>query len=470
VLPVPRSILDRLEVSELKIVVVGGGEVGYMVAQTLSSEGHDVTVVEEDEERADKVDSELDVITVRGNGARPQVLEQAGVYPGCQVDLLVACTNHDEVNILACWIAKRAGVKRVISRARGLEFTDSPTWAKDLGIDVMHSPERSVAREILELLSVSSTVHTGELMDGRWGVYAFRVARDSKLVGVALRDLKTLYPNYVAIIVYIEREGRGYVPHGDMTIESGDLCYIVTSREDAWRLEEVYQGRRSRPLRKVIIVGGGKIGFQVARQLEERYPSLDVRLIDHDEEKCERIAGELKRTLVLKGDGADDGLLRQEGIEEADGLVCATESDEANLLFAVIGKALGARKTVAVARRKLYAKLDSYMSVDSIVNPNSALASLILRHARYPGGSGVLSIIDKIDAEMFEAVLPEDSPAVGRPIIDLGLPKGIIVALAERRGHVFVPVGSSILMPGDRVIVFATADMMDDAIRYLGVN
>ncbi|WP_341271035.1 Trk system potassium transporter TrkA [Thermanaerovibrio acidaminovorans] len=469
-LPVPRSILDRLEVSELKIVVVGGGEVGYMVAQTLSSEGHDVTVVEEDEERADKVDSELDVITVRGNGARPQVLEEAGVCPGCQVDLLVACTNHDEVNILACWIAKRAGVKRVISRARGLEFTDSPTWAKDLGIDVMYSPERSVAREILELLSVRSTVHTGELMDGRWGVYAFRVARDSKLVGVALRDLKTLYPNYVAIIVYIEREGRGYVPHGDITIESGDLCYIVTSREDAWRLEEVYQGHRSRPLRKVIIVGGGKIGFQVARQLEERYPSLDVRLIDHDEEKCERIAGELKRTLVLKGDGADDGLLRQEGIEEADGLVCATESDEANLLFAVIGKALGARKTVAVARRKLYAKLDSYMSVDSIVNPNSALASLILRHARYPGGSGVLSIIDKIDAEMFEAVLPEDSPAVGRPIIDLGLPKGIIVALAERRGHVFVPVGSSILMPGDRVIVFATADMMDDAIRYLGVN
>ena len=177
---------------EMKIVVVGGGEVGYNVANTLSEEEHDVTVVEEDEERAEKVDNELDVITVRGSGARPQVLEEAGIFPGCDVDILVACTDRDEVNILACWIAKRAGVKRVISRARALEFTDSPTWAKDLGIDVMNSPERSVAREILELLFVSSAVHTAELLDGRSGIYALRVSPNSALVGLALKDLRTL--------------------------------------------------------------------------------------------------------------------------------------------------------------------------------------------------------------------------------------------------------------------------------------
>jgi trk system potassium uptake protein TrkA len=254
---------------------------------------------------------------VRGNGARPQVLEEAGVGQGRSVDILVACTDRDEVNILACWIAKRAGVRRVISRARGLEFTDGPTWARDFGIDVMNSPERSVAREILELLFVSSAVHTAELLDGRSGVYAFRVADNSALVGVPLRDLPVLYPQFAAIIVYIEREGKGAVPSGDMVLQAGDLCYLVTSRDQAWKMEEIYQVKKSRPLKKVMIVGGGKLGFQVARRLESQFKSLDIRLIDHNREKCERLAGELKKTLVICGDGADEILLRHEGARRA---------------------------------------------------------------------------------------------------------------------------------------------------------
>ncbi|NLK20223.1 MAG: Trk system potassium transporter TrkA [Synergistaceae bacterium] len=454
----------------MKIVVVGGGEVGWSVAETLSEEGHDVTVVEEDEERAARVDDELDVQVVRGNGARPQVLEEAGVGQGRSVDILVACTDRDEVNILACWIAKRAGVRRVISRARGLEFTDGPTWARDFGIDVMNSPERSVAREILELLFVSSAVHTAELLDGRSGVYAFRVADNSALVGVPLRDLPVLYPQFAAIIVYIEREGKGAVPSGDMVLQAGDLCYLVTSRDQAWKMEEIYQVKKSRPLKKVMIVGGGKLGFQVARRLESQFKSLDIRLIDHNREKCERLAGELKKTLVICGDGADEILLRHEGVEEADGFVCATESDEKNIVLAALAKALGARKTISVVRRKSYARLDVPLAVDSIVNPNAALASVILWYARYPSGSGALPIIENADVEMLEAYIPAKSPAAGRAIMNLGLPRGVLIALIVRRDATFVPAGVTVLQKRDRVVLFAEPGLIPEAMDCLGIR
>ena len=232
----------------------------------------------------------------------------------------------------------------------------------------------------------------------------------------------------------------------------------------------VQAGRRRMYLQMATGTGKTFIAFQVAWKLESQFRNLDIRLIDHNREKCERLASELKRTLVLCGDGADETLLRQEGIEEADGLVCATESDEANLLFAVIGKALGARKTIAVARRKIYMKLDNYMSVDAIVNPNSALASVILRHARYKSGGGALSIIEKIDAEMLELVIPTKSPAVGRTIMSLGMPKGMLIALIVRKGDVFVPVGATVIQGEDKVIVFATSDLMPEAMDYLGVQ
>lgn len=454
----------------MKIVVVGGGEVGWSVAETLSGEDHDVTVVEEDEDRAARIDDELDVRVVSGNGARPQVLEEAGVYQGCLVDILVACTDRDEVNILACWIAKRAGVRRVISRARGLEFTDGPTWAKDFGIDVMNSPERSVAREILELLYVSSAVHTAEILDGCSGIYAFRVAEDSPLAGVSLKNLRALYPQFSAIIVYIEREGKGSVPHGGMIIEAGDLCYLVTSRDQAWKLEEIYQMKKSRPLKKVMIVGGGKLGFQVARRLENQFRGLDIRLIDHNREKCERLAGELKKTLVLCGDGADEILLRQEGVEEADGFVCATESDEKNLVLSALAKTLGARKTISVVRRRSYARLDVPLAVDSIVNPNGALASVILRYARYPSGSGALPIIENADVEMLEAYIPSKSPAAGRAIMNLELPRGAIIALIVRQDATFVPAGATVLQKKDRVVLFAEPGLIPEVMDCLGIK
>ncbi|MDR1648961.1 MAG: Trk system potassium transporter TrkA [Synergistaceae bacterium] len=454
----------------MKIVVVGAGEVGFTIAATLSAEGHDVNIVEQDEERAAKAEDELDARVIRGNGARPQVLYEAGVRDGCDVDFLIACTNRDEANILSCWIAKHAGVRRVVARARGLEFTDSPTWGKDLGIDMMISPERSVAREILELLSVSTAVHTAELLGGRAAIYAFRVAGKSPLAGLSLKELRRKNPDLIAIVVYVERpDAENIVPDGDTVLRENDLCYVVSYREQAWKLETLFQLHASRPLKRVFIVGGGKLGFQVAHRLSTEFRGVDIRLIDHDRDQCEKLAQELQRVLVLNGDGADEALLTEEGIESADGYVCATESDEVNLIYCAIAKSMGAHKCVAVVRRRLYLDMTNRMPIDAVVDPNEALAAVILWYVRYPGHSKALSIIEKIDAEMLEIVIPEKNPLLGRPLMELDIPKGVLVALVARgRKNVFVPDGATRLEAGDHVILFASTAKMPAAAEFFG--
>ena len=458
----------------MNIVIVGAGEVGRSIANTLAGEQHDVYLVEQDEDKAREADEELDVRVIRGNGARPQVLSEAGISEetGREVDLLLACTDRDEVNMLSCWIAHRAGVKRVISRVRNLEFTDSPTWGKKLGIDIMISPERSLAREILELLAVTSASKTAELLDGRAAIYAFKASDDSPLVGKSLKDIRIENKSLAAVFVYVEREeGEDIVPDGDTVINAGDLCYVVTYKEAVWLLEKLFQLQTSRELRKVFIVGGGKVGFQTAMRIRSEYPHAEIRLIDSDAEKCAKLSKEFGGdVIVMNGDGADKNLLSEEGISDADGFVCATESDEVNLVYAAIAKSMGARKSIAVVRRRQYQEMTDLMPVDAVVDPNEALASVILSTIRYPGHTRALSVIEKINAEMVEIVLPKDHQLEGKPLFELKLPKGVLLALIGRRKSIFVPTGATTLEAGDRIILFASTELMPETVALFNNN
>ncbi len=454
----------------MRIVIVGAGEVGYTVSGQMAREGHDVTVIELDPLRAEKVESELDVMVIRGNGARPQVLEQAGVTKKSPVDLMIACTEKDEANLLACWIGKKNGARKLISRARNLEFTDSESWARELGIDLLISPERSVAREIEELLAVSSALRTVEIAGGRAGVYVFRVAEKAPLAGLSLKEFRKRYPELVSIIVFVERGSSGFLPGGDTVLEPGDLCYAVTFRNQVWKLEELFgPPKRRKALRRVLVVGGGKIGFQVVQRLEQHHKNLDIRLIDKDGEKCERLARELGHSIVICGDAADKDLLNYEGVSGADGFVTTTASDESNIVLGILGKSLGVGKSIAVVRRKAFMQMEKHLPVDALVNPHLSLASAIMQQMRFPRSRGHLSLLDNIGAEMIEGVLPQECPALGGPIMSLGLPQGIIIALVERGKHIFVPWGDAELMAGDRVILFAASDLMSEAVDLLGV-
>jgi len=309
---------------------------------------------------------------------------------------------------------------------------------------------RLSSRRVTSNISVSSAVHTAEFFDGRAGLYAFRVSEGSPMTGDTLRRINQRYPRLTALIAFVERSGTGLVPFGETQLKAGDLCFIVTLRGQVHQLEELFRRERTGQLRRVIIVGGGKIGFQVARRLELRYRDLDIRLIDQDSEKCDKLARELERTIVLFGDGADEELLLYEGVEGADGFVTTTASDERNLLMGVIGRVHGARKSIAVVRRKPLMKLGDYVPVDALVNPNQALASLIMRHVRYPSSSGALSIIEKIDAEfpgpggtigIFEPPRPRDDSFYAGSFRDPASQNINLVAISTGHEYIHVTTG-----------------------------
>ncbi|MBQ9418932.1 MAG: Trk system potassium transporter TrkA [Synergistaceae bacterium] len=455
----------------MNIVIVGAGEVGRSVAKTLSGEGNNIYLVENNEAQAKSAGEELDVQIVHGNGARPNVLAQAGVAPAGNVDLLIACTNRDEVNMLSCWIAHSAGVPHVISRARSLEFTDSADWGRKLGINVMISPERSIAREIIRLLEVSSATHAAELLDGKAALYTLKIAEDSPLVNMALKDLRSAYPDLIAVFVHVEHEdGEAGVPNGFTVLRANDVCYIVTYRESAELLQKLFHPSQKTSLRKLFVVGGGKLGTQIVQAVKKDFGNVSLRLIDSDPEKCKKLSEELGEALVLNCDGIDRKVLGDEGIEEADAYVCATDSDELNLIYSAMAKGMGAKKTIAIVKRKDYQELTQSMPVDVIVDPNEALANLILRVVHYPRHTKAFSIIERINAEMLEVVLHADNELIGKTLAQIKLKKGVVVVLLGRGERVLVPTGATELLAEDRVILFSLTSMMPEAAKLFGAE
>lgn len=453
----------------MRIVIVGAGEVGYSVARNLSADGHDIVIVEEDEERAAQAEETLDVMVVNGNGARPSVLAKAGITgKRSDVMMLIACTNRDEVNLMACWIAKRSGVPHVIARAVGLEFTDNESWANDLGIDMLVSPERSVAKDIEELLEVRAALHTTEIAGGRAGIYLFRVAQDSPLCGLPLYEIRKRNPKMIMLVVWVKSGEDSFVPKASYALQPGDLCYTMCYRSQILEIERLFQPAKSKRLKRVFIIGAGKIGHQTAERLLAHIRGIDLRIVDEDRAKCEKFAGELPRAMILCGNGADAEFLKSEGITDADGCVAATEHDETNLMLAVLAKTLGVSKSIAVVRNHNYLGMTNHIPVDAIVNRNQTLADVITRSVRYPGTSNVLTVLEEISAEAVETTVASGSAADGKKLMELTMPEGSLIGLLDRGGEMLIPTGQTELRGGDKIIIFGTAASMDAALAIFG--
>lgn len=454
----------------MKIIIIGAGNVGYSLAENLSGAGHDIVVVESREEYARHLEDELDVKVVVGNGAKLSVLAEAGVVEGSHIDYLIACSDKDEVNIMACWQAKQSGVERVISRATSLEYTESPEWFKTLGLDLVLSPERTIARDIEEMIWVNSAIHTTEFFDGEAGSYAFRVTEDSEILGKSLKQVAGENDRLDAVFVYVKRDREGFTPSGDWVAQKGDLCYAITFKSQSKKLEKLFSSDNPKRIRRIMIVGGGKIGTFLIKRLTLNHPQLDIKVIEKDRPTCHRLAIEFPNITVLNGDGLDDKLLRHEGVDVMDGFVAATGSDELNMLLAILGKSLQTGKSIAIVRNKTVANLANDLPIDAVINPNESLASVIMRHIRYPESAGTLSLIDGINSEILEIKVPENSPVIGHAIASLSVPKGTIFAMIMRNRKVIIPNGDTKIEHNDTILVFSTQKNMAKLAKQLGLH
>jgi trk system potassium uptake protein len=437
----------------MKILILGAGQVGRTAAAHLSREEADeVTVVDHNEDALRDLQERLEVRTVVGNAAHPTVLEAAGA---AEADVMVALTSSDEVNMMACEVAFtlfRTPTK--IARIRAAEYTDRAALfgADALAVDVFISPERLVTEYVERLIAHPGTLQVLDFADGKVRLVAVRARAGGPLVGHKLRELPEHLPKKEVRVVAIYRDGRSVRPEGDTVIAAGDEVFFLAARDDIQRAtSEMRQGDEA--ARRVVVAGGGNIGFRLARTLEH---SNQVKIIERDARRARRISELLDRAIVLHGDAADEELLIEENIDSTDVFAAMTNSEEANILSAMLAKRLGARKVMALINKPSYAELVESGSIDVAVSPQTITIGSLLAHVRR-GDVVRVHALRRGAAEAIEAIVHGDersSRVVGRMVSEVPLPEGASIGALVRGDDVIMAHHDTIVRADDHVILF----------------
>ncbi len=431
----------------VKIIIIGAGKVGSQIAQTLSAENHDVTIIDKRDDIRQDLDNNLDIMTIVGNGANVRILEQAGIK---QADMLIAVTRSDEVNMIACMTAKQFNVAKKIARIRNTEYMYSNSLSKEkLGIDFVINPERATAKEIIKLLKTPTNVSEAQnFTGGRISLFGLKIEEGCKCANKKIKDIN-FGPNTLLASIY--RENKLIIPSGDDELLLDDKVYILLKRENYEDLELICN-KKSCAMQNVLILGGSNIGIQTASLLNKI--GIKTKLIEVNKAKCEKIAELLPQTLVINGDGTNIDLLKEEGIETIDGFVAVTGYDEENLLVSLLAKHLGTKKVIAKISRTNYIPILERIGINAIVNPRLTTASAILRFLRR-GEMISLTLLKEGGAEVIELVAHEYSKIINKPLKSIDLPQNTIIGAIIRKEEVIIPHGEDFIAEGDKVIVFA---------------
>ena len=455
----------------MKIIILGAGQVGRTAAYHLArEEDNDVTVVDLDESLLRDLQDRIDIRTVQGNAASPRTLETAGAR---DADMLVALTNSDETNMVACHVAwSLFGTRTKIARIRSRDYTrqaklfvstdapretidgklvEQPAGPVGFAVDMYLSPEEAVTAYIERLIRYPGALQIVDFAENRVRLVGLKALKGGALVGRPLRELRTHMRSSEARVAAVYRKGESIEPEGDTEIRDGDEVFFVAATQDIRAVMKEMQ-KLEDPVKRVVIAGGGNIGFRLAQTLEDEN---QVKVIERDSKRARRISEQLRNSIVLVGDAADEELLVEENIDSVDVFCALTNSEEANILSAMLAKRLGARRVMALISRPAYADLTQIGSIDVAISPQTVTIGSLLAYVRR-GDVVQVHSLRRGSAEAMETIAHglRGGKVVGRPIQEIKLPEGAKIVTVVRGERVIMAHHDTVIENGDHVILF----------------
>jgi len=451
----------------LKIIIVGLGKVGQKLSGLLSNEeGHEVTVVDISSEIIRKVVNEYDIMGIEGSGSDIDVLYEAGIE---EADLLIAATGSDEVNLLICLIAKKAGNCETIARVRKPEFSKELNLFKDdLGLAMIINTRKATAREIARVLRFPSAIQIDTFSKGRVEILKFRVSEDSSLANIKVCDIGSKL-NCDILICGVERGEEVYIPGGNFELKSGDLVSFVSTPSNASDFFKKI-GIKTNRVKDTLIIGGGDISYYLAHLLIQS--GIKVKIIEKSALRCEELCMLLPKATIINGDGTDTELLEEEGLSLYESVVALTNIDEENIMLSLFAASKTNGKTVTKINRIAYDNVIGSLGLDTIINPSSIAAENIVRFVRAKenslgGNMKTMHLILDGKAEALEFVVKEGDPISGMTLLELPLKENVLIACINRNGKIITPRGKDTVLPGDSVIVVTTQHGVKEIKEFL---
>lgn len=433
----------------MKIAIVGAGKLGMKVAEALLGGDHSVTIIDTNESWTEKINSLLDVMTVTANAKEIKVLKQIDI---ASYDFLVATTGDDEVNIVVSAFAKKLGCSKVIARVRDPEHMQQISFIKDLmGIDYIVNPDLGITVEIYKYLAEKYTLSNGIFTSGYASLLEFYVSKMPEIIGQSMKEIAKYLPDM--LVVAISRSGKVIIPHGDTTVQENDIVYVIGEKEPIQRLsDKVHEKGKYTDLQKVMIIGGGKTGFYLARMLSEF--GAAVKIIEKDKDRCHYLSTHLDDVMILHGDATDLDLLEEENLDGMDAVVTATGFDEENLLLALTAKQHKVEDVIAKVSRQSYVEIISAMGIDMALNPLDITTNDIIRYVQ-SSRTVVSSQLIQGQAELVEVVATSHMKIIDEPLKNLILPDTFLVAAIHRGNKLIIPNGDTVIREDDRVIIIS---------------
>ena len=445
----------------MNIIIVGAGKVGTTIADQLSSENHNITIIDLNQKKVEEAEEEFDAMGIVGNGASHQVQVEAGVM---DAELLIAVTGSDELNLLCCLIAKKTGKCQTIARVRNPIYSKEVNFIKrQMGLSAVINPELTAAQEISQLLRLPYAKKVDTFARGRVEMIKFRMNPELHMDGLQVADIISKMKCDI-MICGVERQGQVVIPNGDFVLKNNDMVSMMAVPKETAKFFRK-MGIPTHQAKSTLIVGGGTIAYYLAKQLLEM--RVDVRIIEQNKERCEMLSEQLPEATILQGDGTDKEFLLEEGLMHADSFVALTNMDEENLMLALLARKYSNAKLIAKVNRIHFEEVVDELDIDSVIYPKNLAADHIVRYTRAMQnslGSNVETLYKILDgqAEALEFVIREDSSVTNQRLMDLPLKDHLLVCYISRYGKLKMARGQDMLKVGDSVIIVTTHKGLHD--------